>query len=259
MLPLERHAAEVSASHRALMHSKESLIVRPHHSELIVGGLASAVAVFAVLAVFFAYLAARNDWMLDFRQLDQMVAVAFKGHEFIPRHTRTVTVFDLDGELVERPAENGAVEDFVRLRIDDLEHSHYITRNQVPLVVIEGVVANGDDRSYRRIFVEGRLAREGEAVDVNAAPVGRSLSHEELEQITSSESIDGLYETLADNARGFIIQPDVSSRFTLVFVVPTATELDETLTYEVNIVRAERTDDAGAWRRLVFDPAYFNE
>jgi len=221
--------------------------------------LASAAAVLVVLVTFLGYLAARNDWMLDFRQLDQMVAVAFKGHEFIPRHVRTVRVFDLDGELVERPSEDDSSVDDIRLRINDLEHNHYITRAQTQLIIIEGVVANGDDRPYRRIFVEGRLSRDGEVIDVNAAPVGRSLSAEEIEQITSSESIDDLYETLAENARGFIIQPDVRSRFTLVFVVQAASELNETLTYEVNIVRAERTDDDGAWRRLVFSADYFEE
>lgn len=218
--------------------------------------LASALVVLLVLVGFLVFLASRNDWFLDLQEMDQMVASAFKGVPYRPRMVETIRVYDLDGEIIEEPANSAALSASSPLVFQNVRQMLYRTRNQVQLVLVEGDLLNSSSDSYRRILVGGRLIWRGQEIATQVAPVGGTLSPEDLEAVSSIEALEEVYRELWAEVAGLIIQPNQLTRFTLAFVEPEGYQVADGWTYQVEIVGAEHSGEDGYWRRSTFNQSY---
>jgi hypothetical protein len=214
--------------------------------------LGASLGILLALVGFAVFLAARNNWLLDFAELDQMFGVAFGGETYEPRDVRTVRVYELDGVRVEETLPGPPPAGAEGLEVGNLEQSVYRTQADVPLLLIEGDLLNHDAHPHRAVFIQARLLRDGAPVSDVVAPVGRTLSQEELETILTPETLDGLYAVVAQEAASLVIQPNQRSRFSVVFPdFDDAHDVAE-LSYAVEIVRTEHPDAAGDWVRVEY-------
>jgi hypothetical protein len=105
--------------------------------------------------------------------------------------------------------------------------------------------------------VGARLFDAGQPIAAAVAPVGDTLSSEDLNSIDELERLEELYNDLAEEAATMVIQPNQLSRFTVVFADLEGVSLSEQLTYDVGVVQTEHQDEYGAWRRIVYNPELF--
>jgi predicted Zn finger-like uncharacterized protein len=245
-LPVEPSSAPPEPPWEALTFSHRTIA----RDERVAVWLGTALGAVLVLAGFTLFLAARNDWLLDFKALDQMMGVAFAGQTYEPRAVRVVRVYDLDGERLEAPLEPTAPTP-PTLQVGNVEQSVYDTRSDDHLLLLEGDLLNHDTAPHRAVFVLGRLLSDEREVARVVAPVGRTLSQEELETLLAPEALDALYATVGAEAAALVIQPSQRSRFSLVFADYDPAWEDDALRFTVEVARAERPSGDGGWERVV--------
>jgi hypothetical protein len=218
--------------------------------------LSALVGLLLLALGFFGYLAARNDWLLDLGDMDQMLGVAFRGATYQPRVSRTVRVYELDEGPVRHPVEQPVeTRPPAPLSVQNLVQRQYPTQQGEALVVIEGDVVNASDRPQRRIFVRARLLRGDQEVASAVVPVGRNLTEEELERAAVPEALQGIYERVAHEAEELVLNPNQRSRFTAAFPRSDSLGDETTLTYAVDVVEAQSDEGENDWHRLVLDPS----
>src|SRR5690606_917281 len=99
-------------------------------------------------AAALTFLAARNDGRLDFRELDQMFGVAFRGQTYVGRPGEVTSGLhgaDALGSPVAVPAQ---------LEIRDQRGGVYESTTGTRFVVIDGLVAAVGDSSHRAVTVD---------------------------------------------------------------------------------------------------------
>lgn len=168
--------------------------------------------------VFLGWLASKNDGLLDLRELDQMIGVAFRGEIYVPRAVRIVSVAEgserwadaMEGDSASRPP----------LEIGDVSTGRYVTRGGAALIVVAGTVFNRSSASLRAISVDVDLLDDaGRVAATVSAPAGSEVSEGELEQLDHDE-LDDVYDSIRARTAALEIAPGASTRFTGIFAVP---------------------------------------
>jgi len=220
--------------------------------------MATAFAILITVVGFLGYVAHKNGGVLDFGDLETMVAVAFKGHTPIADGPRVIRVVEIDGEIVEEPVPDGETVDIsTPLEIEEVTQSFYVNADRLPMVLIQGRLSNQSDESHRRIFVGGRIYEDGEVVARTIAPVGAPATPEHLESLGAITDVPAMYATLEEDAAGLVIDPADASLFTLVFP---ASERHlggiEGMAYDVEVVQTEHLGADRRWRRIAYTREY---
>ncbi len=250
-----RAAAEPGVAETALPKSKPQAgppayppMVFPDPAET--GGRLAAGLLVIVLTLIaaLAYVAFQNDGLLDFREFDQMVGVAFHGEEYQPRHESIVRVVETAEGWVEEVVDSLPTEDDGDLRLAGVVSGVYRSTDGRDFVVVDGVVVNQGDSRYRRVDVVVELVTgDGELAARRIVPAGNGVAQPILEALTDEASLDAAYSSLRDTAADLVVESGQQTPFSGVFLAedPALAELDD-LRFSVGVHSAER-ETASCW------------
>ena len=199
------------------------------------------------------FIASRNDGIFDFRDVDQMLGVAFKGQEYQPRHVSVIRI--VDGEEV---VVGDSVADAIDLAphsldVGDVEGGRYEAAHGANFALVDGVVTNNGDTNYRAIAVTVELIDpEGNVVDSRTVRAGAAIAQPELEAVEGAAELDSAYAALEAGASELTIAPGQEIVFNAAFARDPAAA-DESLTFTARVHSAER-ESGSCWGRVEFNP-----
>lgn len=200
-----------------------------------------------------AFIASRNDWLLDLSEMDQMLGVAFRGESYEPRLVSIVRIVETEERWVEETLDAMPEEQNSSLEPMDLDAGRYINGDGVNFVIVEGTVANRSEATYRNIFLVAELLdTEGNVVTSRTVPAGSEIDQPMLERIQVPADLDRAYTDVVERAEGLDIAAGQRTRFTAVFMLDDDMAGDE-LTYAVRPFRARQRRDA-CWGTVAFSP-----
>lgn len=202
------------------------------------------------------WLAWQNDGLLDLKELDQMIGVAFRGETYEPRVVSIVRVFESDGQIVEEPLAAMPSDARDELVIEDVETSRYVSTSGVTMVVLHGAVTNRSEDTWRdaRLRVELRDA-DGIALDHVIVPIGGQLEADAFEAgAADPAALEAAWDDLAARAAALELAPNQQARFTAAWPVP-ADETWDTITWRATPWHAERYAPSTCWDRVAFTDA----
>lgn len=203
------------------------------------GALSSALLVVALtLAGVLAFVARANGGVLDFRDPEHALAVAFRGAE--PR-ALTSTEAEAEGDDAVRalPTETptGSLSE---LDLVDVMDGFYRTQGGQEFALVEGQVQNNGDGLFRRVRVEVTLLdARGEVVAERVVPIGRTIEQPALETIAEAEALAELYRELETEGDPLTLANNQLSPFSAVFFVSPDQDID-TYSVRARLSSAER-------------------
>lgn len=161
-----------------------------------------------VMLGFLGFVAWKNDGLLDFYALDDMVAAAFDKGAYTPR-----------GEEEVEARAPGAAPEEKALVIKELEQLHFPNKRSEPLFILEGRVVNQTDSAVRGVVVQGKVFDgDKKAIGEGVAPTGRTLSEDELLEIVDEDSLKGAYEVIKGEAKALDVPAGQAVGFSLVLL-----------------------------------------
>lgn len=214
--------------------------------------LGAARALGAVLTVVLtcvaalAFLAFRNEGRLDFRELDQMFGVAFRGQTYVGRPGEVASALqgaDTLGSPVAVPAQ---------LEIREQRGGVYEAATGTRFVVIDGLVAAVGDSPHRAVTVDVALETlDGQPVATRRVPIAARIEQPALESVTTASALDAAHEALFGRADGFTLEAGAEAAFSAAFLLDSATDGDP-LAYRAVVTSAERNIGA-CWAPVVLE------
>ena len=218
------------------------------------GGVARAMLVIVITLVgAIGFVAYRNDGMLDFKEFDQMLGVAFQGQEFQPRFTQYIRVVETEDSWIEERLDEPPELAPDELEAADIETGRYRTQQGIDLVIVEGNVVNRSENTFRGITLEVELVdSQGDVVHSAVVPAGNELAQPVLETVADEASLQGAYDNLIRVASALEIGPAQQTRFTAVFIDDNPNEPINRLSYSTRVRMAEQRTPSSCWSTVHF-------
>ena len=121
------------------------------------------------------------------------------------------------------------------LKVVNVRHTYFPNKDGEQLFLVEGGVLNQLAAPVREIRVQGKvLDGAGKVVASLTAPAGRTLSEEELLDVTAQDSLDGAYAQVSKEVETMLVGPSKATNFTLVFMnLPPEAAVDRSFEVEV--------------------------
>lgn len=212
------------------------------HSGESYRGLARALGAVLVIGTcvlsFAGFLAAKNDWLFDLREVDQMLGVAFRGQDFVPRHVRVVRVVDGVETVVGEPTADALSPS--TLTIGALQAGVYEASHGGRFALVDGTLRNASDSRYRRVDLLVRLlGPEGAVVAERRVPAGVRVDQPGLEAVQDEQSLDAHYEELRGRVTEFSLASGNETAFTGAFLLPPEADPQQ-LRFDAAVVSGER-------------------
>ncbi|MFT6398937.1 MAG: hypothetical protein ACJAYU_003699 [Bradymonadia bacterium] len=219
--------------------------------------LSVLLALLVAAMCLLGFIALRNDGVLDLRQMNQMMGVAFRGEIYEPRHQNvTQNVQTAEGWLGEPLAEPLA-NDGNTLAVGELVSGQYEAGHGAVFTLVDGTITNTGDAAYRAISVEVRLLdSDGEAVARRVVPAGAPLDQPLMEGITDEDGLSAEYTRLDALIRDVGVEPSRSTGFTGAFLLDAAIDVSM-LTASARVVQAERPREL--WAPVEFSAPSLDE
>ena len=202
------------------------------------------------LAAALAWVAVRNEGVLDFSRPHAMLAIAL-------------------GQPVEQPSELGAIDHRggpstptppeartpEALAIRDERAVVVRPADDRSLLLLEGFVRNNDEVAWRRIEVRVRMvAPDGRTLLERTLPAGGTLSLPELHAIRGDQSIEVAFQDLRRRTADLAVQPGQQTRFAAVFLPPDGISPSR-LRWETEIIQGEALVLPACWIGSAQDPS----
>ena len=200
---------------------------------------------------FLGFVAARNGGLIDFSAFGQMVAVAFQGGTYEPRHQTIVQVVQSAEGWVENELEAMPSNDGNALAVGELVGGQYAAGHGAVFTLVDGTVTNLTDRAYRSAFVEVTLTNDvGEVHTTRRVPVGPRIEQPQLESIVDEAALSAEYDRVAGLFADVELAPGSVATFSAVFLLEDGSIAEE-LTFGARVVDAERALDS-CWAGVEF-------
>ncbi|MCB9521393.1 MAG: zinc-ribbon domain-containing protein [Myxococcales bacterium] len=221
----------------------------PDESEFGVYGRVAATALVALVTVLGAagFVAARNDWMLDFRELDQMVGVAFRGQEYDGR-LAALGFGRHDGAPAWADGARADAGGSAAIDLGELRGGRYLSTHGDEVVTVDGVAINREAGPVRRIDVVVRLlSSTGDVIASQLVPVGLEVTPADLEAIDGDDAVEALYRRIDAARSSQELGPGQQAVFTAVFpAIPQAAA--DGATFDAVVAAAERRSTDACWQ-----------
>lgn len=187
-----------------------------------------------VMLGFSGFVAWKNDGLLDFYALDDMVAAAFDKGVYTPRGQAEVPA----------PAPEVAPEEKA-LVIKELEQLYFPNKRSTQLFILEGQVVNQTDAAVRGVVVEGKVFdRDKKVIAEGSAPTGRSLNEDELLEIVDENSLKGAYEVVKGEAKALDVPAGQAVGFSLVLLGLPESDQEGARSFKVTVKDFKASSDA---------------
>ena len=210
----------------------------------------SLLALVLVLVGCAGFLAHANDGLLDLREMDQMIGVAFRGETYIPRHAapgaasapRATPAVVAEGSGSGEPMAVAAGTDLPvlpasALEVSPLEDGRLLLEDGRQFLVVDGSVTNRSTDTFRRIELEVTLLdADGEVLATESVAAGDRLQQPHLAIVGPEHTIRDAYDRVREAAAELAIGPRQQTPFTGAFLV----EGEEPVTAVARVVGAER-------------------
>ena len=212
----------------------------------------SVLLVFVFASVgFVGFVAAKNGGLLDFGAFGQMVAVAFKGATYEPRHQTVVQVVQSAEGWVEHELDQMPSNDGNALAVGDLVGGQYEAGHGAVFTLVDGTVTNTTERVYRGAVVEVTLTAEsGEVEASRQIPVGPGVAQPQLESMLDEDAVDAEYVRLTELFADVEFEPGAVATFSAAFILAEGIVAEE-LVFAAHVVSAERPLDS-CWADVEF-------
>ena len=213
----------------------------------------SLILVVATVLGALAWVAWQNDGLLDLKELDQMIGVAFRGETYEPRAVTILRVYESDGRVVEEPMAALPGEARDELVIEDVETSRFLSTSGVAMIVLHGAVTNRSDNVWREVRIRVELQdADGASLDDVVVPIGGTLEADAFEAGANDPSaLVDAWDELASRAAALELQPNQQARFTAAYRVPDDATWDD-VTWRATPWHAQRYAPDTCWDRVAF-------
>jgi hypothetical protein len=229
---------------------------------------ASLLTILLVLLGATGYVAHANDGLLDLRELDQMVGVAFRGETYIPRHTAPASAGTAanamaattggsgDGSGETEPFDAQAADDALAtepagaLEVGPLDDGRLLLEDGRQFLVVDGSVTNRSSNTYRRIELEvALLDANGQVIATASVAAGDRLQQPHLAIVGPDHPLERAYDRVREAAAELTVGPRQQTPFTGAFLL----EDEQPVTAIARVVSAERQATA-CWTPSTFRP-----
>ncbi len=203
----------------------------------ILQGFANFVLILMIIAAsFLGFVAMMNDWLLDFRAMDDITAQAFGKGAYTPRHLADAE----SNKAALAPPAPPSVD------VEELKNLYFPNSEGVDLFIVEGQIVNRTEGPVRKIKLTGEVFDEaGARVGQQEAPAGRPLSEEELLDVVDAEALKKANARIEAESEALEVKPGQGMRFSLVFLDLPGTTSDKR-TFKVKVSAFEAAAGAPA-------------
>jgi predicted Zn finger-like uncharacterized protein len=168
--------------------------------------------VLVLTTMFLGFIGLANGGILDFKELPTQIKAAFGQGTYTPGVAGARTPDTPEATPDAGKEDQG-------LKVVNVRHTYFPNKDGQQLFLVEGGVLNQMGDSVREIKVQGKVMDgDGKVVASLTAPAGRTLSEEELLDVTAADSLDGAYAQVSKEVKTMMVGPSKATNFTLVFM-----------------------------------------